>query len=188
MLGTVIAGQEFEASIVVRFFNAYAENDEIVLDNGHRLPMLRQQKNDAECLSLTDYIRPKAEGTSCIGLFTLKVEDRFRCQDCRDFDHLLREALCSRLTEALAEWMQEQVGDTPGIRLFRLPRPLAEKRCIRPFGCAGPNRSKPHVLLCHHSHHQPLRNAYRSPGSPVFQHQQNRQRPIERLLCQTGNR
>ncbi len=117
MLGTVIAGQEFEASIVVRFFNAYAENDEIVLDNGHRLPMLRQQKNDAECLSLTDYIRPKAEGTSCIGLFTLKVEDRFRCQDCRDFDHLLREALCSRLTEALAEWMQEQVGE--GLPMIR---------------------------------------------------------------------
>lgn len=117
MLGTVIAGQEFKASIVVRFFDAYAENDEIVLDNGHRLPMLRQQKNDAECLSLTDYIRPKAEGTSCIGLFTLKVEDRFRCQDCRDFDHLLREALCSRLTEALAEWMQEQVGE--GLPMIR---------------------------------------------------------------------
>lgn len=117
MLGTIIAGQEFEASIIVRFFDAYAENDEIVLDNDHRLPMLRQQKNEAECLSLADYVKPKAEGKSCIGLFVLKVEDRYRCHDCRDFDHLLREALCARLTEALAEWMQEQVGE--GLPMIR---------------------------------------------------------------------
>lgn len=111
MLGEVIAGQEFEASVVVKFFDTYAEDDEIVLDNGHRLPMLRQQKNSAECLSLADYIAPKAEGKSSIGLFALKVEDKYRCHDCRDFDHLLRESLCARLTEALAEWMQEQVGE-----------------------------------------------------------------------------
>lgn len=117
MLGKVIAGQEFEASIIVRFFDAYSENDDIVLDNGHRLPMLRQQKNDAECLSLADYIIPKAQGVRSIGLFAAKVNDKHHCNDCRDFEHLLRESLCARLTEALAEWMQEQVGEgLPGIR------------------------------------------------------------------------
>lgn len=111
MLGKVIAGQEFEASVIVRFFDAYAENDDIVLGNGHRLPMLRQQKNDAECLSLADYITPKAEGSCCIGLFVAKVADKHHCNDCRDFEHLLRESLCARLTEALAEWMQEQTDE-----------------------------------------------------------------------------
>ena len=117
MLGTVIAGNEFEASIVVNFFDAYAEDDEIVLDNGHRLPMLRQQKAGQECLSLSDYICPKAYGTSTIGLFALKVADKQGGCDCHDFGHLLRESLCARLTEALAEWMQEQLSE--GLSLIR---------------------------------------------------------------------
>ena len=117
MLGTVIAGNEFEASIVVNFFDAYAEDDEIVLDNGHRLPMLRQQKAGQECLSLSDYICPKAYGTSTIGLFALKVADKRGGCDCHDFSHLLRESLCARLTEALAEWMQEQLSE--GLSLIR---------------------------------------------------------------------
>ena len=117
MLGTAIAGKEFEASILVRFFNAYAENDEIVLDNNHRLAMLRQQKAGSEHLSLADFIAPKEYGQSTIGLFTLKVEDTKIACDCHDFNHLLRESLCARLTEALAEWMHEQTSE--GLHLLR---------------------------------------------------------------------
>lgn len=111
MLGTVIAGKEFEISIIVKFFDAYTEKDEIVLNNGHRLPMLRQQKQGSHYLSLTDFISPKAYGTSPIGLFVLKVADTHISCDCHDFEHLLRESLCARLTEALAEWMQEQFSE-----------------------------------------------------------------------------
>lgn len=117
MLGTVIAGKEFEASIVVNFFDAYAENDEIVLDNGARLAMLRQQKAGSEHLSLADYVCPREYGKSTVGLFALKVADRYCGCDCRDFDRLLRESLCARLTEALAEWMQEQLSE--GLRMIR---------------------------------------------------------------------
>ena len=117
MLGTVIAGKEFEAAVVVNFFDAYAENDEIVLDNGHRLPMLRQQKASNECLSLSDYLCPQAQGTSTVGLFALKVADMHPHCDCQDFNHLLRESLCARLTEALAEWMHEQLSD--GLHMIR---------------------------------------------------------------------
>lgn len=117
MLGSIVAGKEFEASIVVNFFDAYAENDEIVLDNGHRLAMLRQQKAGSEHLSLTDYICPKEYGTSTVGLFALKVADTHTGCDCKDFDHLLRESLCARLTEALAEWMQEQLSE--GVHMIR---------------------------------------------------------------------
>ena len=35
MLGKVIAGNEFDASIIVRFFDAYSENEDIVLDGQH---------------------------------------------------------------------------------------------------------------------------------------------------------
>lgn len=37
--------------------------------------------------------------------------------NCHDFSHLLRESLCARLTEALAEWMQEQLSE--GLSLIR---------------------------------------------------------------------
>lgn len=117
MLGNIIAGDEFEASVIVRFFNACAENDEIILlDEGGKkevahLPMLRQQAAGNECLCLSDFVIPKAEGVGTIGLFCLKVADKHKCTDCQDFDHLLRESLCARLTEALAEWMQEQLNE-----------------------------------------------------------------------------
>lgn len=117
MLGKVIAGEEFEASIIVRFFNACAENDEIILltEDGKeevtRLAMLRQQSEGRECLSLSDFVIPQSAGQCNVGVFCLKVADKHKCSDCQDFDHLLRESLCARLTEALAEWMQQQLSD-----------------------------------------------------------------------------
>jgi 5-methyltetrahydrofolate--homocysteine methyltransferase len=116
-LGEVIAGQEFDAAVTLRFFDAYAENDDIVLDGTHRLPMLRQQEEGSHFLCLSDFIAPRGEGTSSIGLFCLKVADKHPRCDCRDFDHLLRESLCARLTEAFAEWMQGQVEE--GYRVIR---------------------------------------------------------------------
>ena len=112
MLGSVIAGNEFEASVIVKFFDAYAENDEIVLNStDKKLPMLRRQTKGSEFLCLSDFIAPKSIGTSTIGLFCLKVSDKHRCNNCQDFEHLLRESLCARLTEALAEWMHEQLNE-----------------------------------------------------------------------------
>lgn len=111
MLGKVIAGNEFDVSIIVRFFDAYSENDEIILDNRYHLPMPRQQADFEECLSLADFVIPKEKGTSSVGVFCLKVSDDHKCNDCHDFEHLLRESLCARLAEACAEWMQEQVSE-----------------------------------------------------------------------------
>lgn len=116
-LGNIVAGQEFDASVIVKFFDACSANDEILLSNGHRLPMLRQQKKGSDCLSLCDYICPQACGTSPVGLFALKVADKQAACDCHDFEHLLRESLCARLTEALAEWMHEQLSE--GIHMIR---------------------------------------------------------------------
>ena len=101
MLGKVIAGNEFDASIIVRFFDAYSENEDIVLDGQHRFTMPRQQTDLEECLSLAD----------SVGLFCLKVKDDHQCNDCHDFEHLLRESLCARLAEACAEWMQEKINE-----------------------------------------------------------------------------
>ncbi|MCC8174319.1 MAG: hypothetical protein LIO65_08140 [Odoribacter sp.] len=110
MLEKVMINNEFEASAIVRFYDAFAEQDEIVLDNKYRLAMLRQQHNNSDYLSLADFV-PSFDLNikSTLGLFCLKVSDKLKCQDnCKDFDHLLRESLCARLTEALAEWIQQQ--------------------------------------------------------------------------------
>ena len=111
MLGKVIAGNEFDASIIVRFFDAYSENEDIVLDGQHRFTMPRQQTDLEECLSLADFVIPKEKGIGSVGLFCLKVKDDHQCNDCHDFEHLLRERLCARLAEACAEWMQEKINE-----------------------------------------------------------------------------
>ena len=111
MLGKVIAGNEFDVSIIVRFFDAYSEHEDIVLDGQYRFTMPRQQADLKECLSLADFVIPKEKGIGSVGLFCLKVQDDHQCNDCRDFEHLLRGSLCARLAEACAEWMQEQVNE-----------------------------------------------------------------------------
>lgn len=111
MLGRIVAGQEVEASLVVRFFYAYSQGDTIVLENGYRLPMLRQQSDNPECLGLADFISPDARFPGTVGLFCLKIADLQACNDRRDFGHLLRESLCARLTEALAGWMCDQLNE-----------------------------------------------------------------------------
>ncbi len=97
ILEHIVENDEFEAGLVVEFFGSHCEGNDMVLDNGVRLPMLRRQQEPF--LSLADWANGR------IGLFALKVEDKQRCGECRDFDTLLRESLCARLTEALAEWM-----------------------------------------------------------------------------------
>ena len=75
MLGKVIAGNEFDVSIIVRFFDAYSEHEDIVLDGQYRFTMPRQQADLEECLSLADFVIPKEKGIGSVGLFCLKVQD-----------------------------------------------------------------------------------------------------------------
>lgn len=110
MLEQAVAGNEFEASLVVKFYPACSEGEDILLEDSRRLCMLRQQTAGEECLCLADYLMPRRQGYSTLGLFCLKVADRQPGCDCRDFRHLLRKSLCARFTEALAEWMQERVA------------------------------------------------------------------------------
>ena len=140
--------------------------------------MLRQQTGDC-CLSLADYISPDAGRKSAVGLFVLKVEDTCRTKEKREFDRLLRESLCARLTEALAEWMQEQVSG--GVRMIRpafgysaCPDHFVEAIGIRTIGCSDTNRSLPDRVLRHRAYDRPLRAVDCPPGGPLFQHRRHR--------------
>ena len=111
LLGEIIAGNEVDISLVVKFFEAYAEDEAIVLDGKWRFPMPRQRFDQAECLSLADFVPRKGQGTSGVGLFCLKAENKVVPSDKQDYTHLLRESLCARLAEATAEWIQQQVAE-----------------------------------------------------------------------------
>ena len=64
-------------------------------------------------VSLADFFPPADSGaTSKAGLFVVKVRDLSpHCGGgCKEYPHLLREALCARLAEAAAEWLSEEAA------------------------------------------------------------------------------
>ena len=122
LLGEAMVGGEFKASAIVNFYEAASavENGEDVIlvydkPGGEvisRFPMPRQRREGSGYRSVADYFPAAADGKySVLGVFTVKVEDlRENEFDRKSFEFLLRHSLCARLTDALATWIQEQVG------------------------------------------------------------------------------
>ncbi len=122
LLGEAMAGGEFEASAVVNFYEAASaveDGEDVILiydkPGGEvisRFPMPRQRREGSGYRSVADYF-PAAKSGNCsvIGVFAVKVEDlREKEFDHKSYEFLLRHSLCARLTDALATWIQEQVG------------------------------------------------------------------------------
>ncbi|MBR5610201.1 MAG: methionine synthase [Bacteroidales bacterium] len=103
MLDNMITQQNVELSVKVKFFDAYSENDGIILDGVHRI----------EAGRYSDFVPEKGMGiTSTVGLFVIKVEDRLHCHcDCKSYEHLLRESLCARIAQAASEWLDSQISE-----------------------------------------------------------------------------
>ena len=101
---------------VYGFWPAQADCDDIVLDNGVRFPMLRQQVDhgdDKPYYSLADFVAP--DGGDYIGAFAvtagLGVDDlaaRFEAEH-DDYHAIMVKALADRLAEAFAEYLHELV-------------------------------------------------------------------------------
>ena len=140
----ISVGNEFQVSSMVKFFDAFSENEEIVVVENYsgdkeeesnssleesdgtvmaeklievagrkelcRFKMPRQQKSGSDHLSGADYF-PKAPYTSKLGMLVVKVEDlRAGEFDHKDFEYLLRQSLCARFAEAMAQWTTAQVA------------------------------------------------------------------------------
>ncbi len=98
---------------VYGFWPAHAEGDDIVLDDGVRFPMLRQQVDhgdDKPYLSLADFIAP---GGDHIGAFAVtaglgvdELAARFSAEH-DDYRAIMVKALADRLAEAFAEYLHE---------------------------------------------------------------------------------
>ncbi len=100
---------------VYGFWPARAEGDDIVLENGVRFPMLRQQVDhgdDKPYLSLADFIAPEGDHVGAFavtsGLGVDELAARFSAEH-DDYHAIMVKALADRLAEAFAEYLHEKV-------------------------------------------------------------------------------
>ncbi|MEP6757637.1 MAG: methionine synthase [Actinomycetota bacterium] len=118
----LLAEIEANGSLQIRgaygLWPAVSEGDDIVLDNGLTLPMLRQQADRADepNRSLADFVAPVETGLSDhIGAFAitagLGAEDLVKTYeaDLDDYRAIMVKAIADRLAEAGAEWLHREV-------------------------------------------------------------------------------
>lgn len=115
--------QQYRTHAVFQLFDAYSEDDDIVVGGG-RIPCLRQQQQDSDFLCLADYIAPLSpfplhappstlpapRSTNRIGVFATTVDAGLET-DFRDdpYEKMMMQLLADRLAEATAERMHEDV-------------------------------------------------------------------------------
>ncbi|MBO4625029.1 MAG: methionine synthase [Bacteroidales bacterium] len=93
--------------------SARAEGNAIVLDNGVRLPMLRQEKavehnGITRCWSLADFV--PSQGSGPFGLFAISVQEEptaCSCPACQN--PLLKRAVVVTLADAASAWLQHNL-------------------------------------------------------------------------------
>jgi 5-methyltetrahydrofolate--homocysteine methyltransferase len=110
MLDEIIADGSFRARGAYGFWPAHAEGDDIVLANGVRFPMLRQQTEKPAGRanrSLADYIAPAGDH---LGGFAVAIQGAGKLAAAYEADHddyraIMVKALADRLAEAFAEFI-----------------------------------------------------------------------------------
>ncbi|MGH3081213.1 MAG: methionine synthase [Gaiellaceae bacterium] len=113
LLGELTSNKLLKARGVYGFWPASADGDDIVLADGARLPMLRQQSAYGDSRpnrSLADYVAPEGDH---IGGFAVSIQgaDELAAAyeaDLDDYHAIMVKALADRLAEAFAEHLHEQ--------------------------------------------------------------------------------
>lgn len=105
--------QKYQAHAIVCLTAANADGDDILLNSGKRIPLLRQQHNmaDSPCLCLNDFIRPLSHGQpDKIGIFASAADAAIEMSFADDeFRHLISQTLADRLAEACIEKAHQHV-------------------------------------------------------------------------------
>jgi 5-methyltetrahydrofolate--homocysteine methyltransferase len=113
LLGEITRDQLLHARGTYGFWPAWAEGDDIVLENGMRLPMLRQQSAYGDSRpnrSLADYVAPSGDhiGGFAVGIHGAdELAARYEAEH-DDYRAIMVKALADRLAEAFAEFLHEQ--------------------------------------------------------------------------------
>jgi 5-methyltetrahydrofolate--homocysteine methyltransferase len=110
MLDEIVANTSFRASGVYGFWPAHADGDDIVLEDGSRFPMLRQQTQKPEGRpnrSLADYIAPSGDHLGGFAVAIHGAEDLAASYEAENDDYraIMVKALADRLAEAFAEYI-----------------------------------------------------------------------------------
>jgi len=100
---------------VYGFWPAHADGDDVVLENGVRFPMLRQQVDHGDekpYYSLADFVAPEGDHLGAFavtaGLGVDELAARFTAEH-DDYHAIMVKALADRLAEAFAEYLHEVV-------------------------------------------------------------------------------
>lgn len=112
MLEEWIQSDELKLRVNVKHTEAYADGNDIVCTNSTVLPMLRQQSGKFE--SLADFF-PQNGKKAPLGLFCVTTSPKRKVTDTDK--SLMAHALCARITEATAEYMQQSLY--PGENVIR---------------------------------------------------------------------
>ncbi len=107
-------GSEVEVLASMRFWEAYSAEDEMVLDEGLRIPMMRQEKGC--CRSLCDFLPPEHFGfRSPVGMFAVSVRktahaDGCGCEACsNEYESMMERAVRVCLAEAASDWIDAEL-------------------------------------------------------------------------------
>jgi 5-methyltetrahydrofolate--homocysteine methyltransferase len=117
MLDQIIAEKWLTARGVAGLWPCGRDGDDVVLDNGVRLPMLRQQikkSRDRPNMCLADFIDPAGDwiGGFAVGIHGIDSHsERFQA-DKDDYSDILLKALADRFAEAFAEALHQHVRTT----------------------------------------------------------------------------
>jgi 5-methyltetrahydrofolate--homocysteine methyltransferase len=142
MLDTIIAEKWLTAKAVAAFWPCRRDGDDVILDDGTRLPFLRQQvkkSRDRANYCLADFIDPAGDwiGGFAVGIHGIEPHlERFKAaQDV--YNDILLKALADRFAEAFAERLHQHVrttlwGYAPGEQLTNEALIKEQYRGIRP--------------------------------------------------------
>ncbi len=117
MLARIVEEKWLTAKGVAAFWPCHAEGDDVVLDNGTRLPFLRQQFRKSRGRAnfcLTDFIDPAGDwlGGFAVGIHGIDPHlARFKAAH-DDYNDILLKALADRFAEAFAERLHQHVRTT----------------------------------------------------------------------------
>ncbi len=117
MLDQLIAEKWLTARGVAGLWPCGRDGDDVMLDNGVRLPMLRQQvkkSRDRANMCLADFIDPSGDwiGGFAVGIHGIDSHSARFQADKDDYSDILLKALADRFAEAFAEALHQHVRTT----------------------------------------------------------------------------
>ena len=118
--------RNFKIKISARFFKAQREDNDIVLESGERLPMMRQETG--KMMSLCDYLPDIRTGRkSVFGAFSICVkaadahEEGCCCPACSSkYEDLVAKAVRMTLAEAASKWLDAKIlKDNSNVKVIK---------------------------------------------------------------------